>query len=189
MSKPFIIAFEGLGSSGKTTVLDFIFSSGMKGNVGRCKFPLSYDKDNILSAYEYLMEMDRFLKGCKHDVLFVDRYKHSTVAYATAREEILDAGFWTLYHQIPEPDVVVYLKTTPASSAKRDYENKGVLPWVRESVYASFSTYFGKKGFEFPVLKFDINPASPWVNAKYKRIAKKIKKYCMNLYEESLNAK
>lgn len=189
MSKPFIVAFEGLGSSGKTTVLDLMFSSGMPKNVGRCKFPLSYDKNNILSAYEYLMEIDRFLNKCKLDIVFVDRYKYSTIAYAEARDELLDAGFWKLYKKIQEPNLVVYLKTTPVSSAKRDYENKGVLPWVREKVYVSFSSYFESKDMPYRVLKFEINPASMFAERKYKKIAKKVKAYCMKLYKEYLNGK
>lgn len=187
MSKPFIVAFEGLGSSGKTTVLDYIFNSGL--DVGRCKFPLAYNKDNILSAYEYLMEMDRYFKNCKHDIVFVDRYKYSTIAYARAREELLDAGFWKLYNELPSADVIVYLDTTPRSSAKRDYENKGVFPWIRESVYACFSSYFKNSGPYCSIMRFKLNPASRFSTIRYKSIAKKVKKFCMRLYKEKIDAK
>jgi len=145
MTKPFIVALEGIPGSGKTTLKDTLIVPGA--TIERVEQILPNDpQSHIGLTLESIITSD-YLKTeratqTKADIVIFDRYYLSTLAYQSAYDRLNNAdtlaALSTEYNsaringRLIEPDLTIYINTPLEQSFLRKQRVSGDRLWINE---------------------------------------------------------
>jgi thymidylate kinase len=177
-NRPFIVAFEGLPGSGKTTLKNTLFA-GRK-DIERIDQILPGDpQDDTALTLDDIQRSD-YLKTQKimrstSSIVLLDRYYHSTLAYQYTYDKRMEASTFENLEkeysnalrrsELIQPSVSFYIDTPIEESYKRKKRQPGNELWVdphflkyTHKYYkdrTEFHTINGAKSFEDVVLEIE----------------------------------
>ena len=151
----FVIVFEGLPGSGKTTLKnDLMFGQLIVDRVEQI-LPDNPDNDEELTLDDIFrsdtLKTERIINR-KGDIVLLDRYYLSTLAYQYAHDKVFGSNNYNISREwydsalqsglIVQPDLTVYIDTPLEASYKRKNRMPNTSEWTNQAFLLAMKEFY-----------------------------------------------